>query len=143
MALIKYFNLICSIFRFTLMFYIISSLFFVFPYSLFSNPFSYIMIIYTLLNLPIFTIINLITIVFGVINRNLNLKKEENNCVNNFFGFLCCCRCTNNASYLKLYSLIHSIIIFIWSLIKKKFFILLIQYYYYVIVIVLIIMIIF
>ena len=92
MIFIKYFNLFCSIFRFVLMLYILSSsIFLAFPIPLEYNPFLYIMIFYTSLNLPIFTIINLITITFGVINRNLNLKNEENNCINYFFGFFCCC----------------------------------------------------
>lgn len=124
MIFIKYFNLFCSIFRFVLMLYILSSsIFLAFPIPLEYNPFLYIMIFYTSLNLPIFTIINLITITFGVINRNLNLKNEENNCINYFFGFFCCCACTRNVSYLQLYSLIHNIIIFIWSLIILFYFI--------------------
>ena len=78
MLYIKYLNLFFSIFRFSLMFYLLSLLGY-FPSHIRPTDFFISMHIFLVLILPVFTIINLFTVITGVLNRSFLIKKDVNN----------------------------------------------------------------
>ena len=124
MSFIKCLNLSLSIFRFSLMFYILSLLQY-FPTHMKPTNFFLIIHIFLILILPIFTIINLITVITGVLNRSFLVKKDFNNyldCVK--YMFCCfCCICPKNVGTLKLITFIVCLISFIWAFYLLYFFV--------------------
>ena len=124
MVFIKYLNLFFSIFRFCLMFFILR-LFPFFPTAIVPTYFFVIMHIFLIIILPLFTIINLITVITGVLGRNFLIKKDNNNfldCIKYIFCFQCCI-CDKNVGTLKLVCFIFCLISFFWSFYLLYFFI--------------------
>ena len=116
MVFIKYLNLFFSIFRFALLFFILALLPY-FPTNMRPTNFFVIMQIIQILILPLFTIINLITVITGVLGRNFLIKKD-NNAFLECIKYICCCQCclcSRNVSTLKLATFIFCLISFIWS----------------------------
>ena len=123
MTFIKYLNLVIAISRFFLMFYI-ATLFGYFPISIDRSPFFIFMFIFfSILILPIFTIINLLNISTSIINRNFTIKNEIS-ALDYFkiFCCCCCCFCSRNVTYLKYINLILGMITLIWFLYILYFF---------------------
>ena len=109
MFYIKYLNLFFAIVRFILMFYFISMLFYL---PIMSNEFLKVIyqLIYCLLILPLFTIINLIDIIIGIFSRNFKINKNVKN-IFDCIGFVCsgfCC--TKNVTVIKYNNLFFSLI---------------------------------
>jgi len=124
MLYIKYLNLFFSIFRFSLMFYLLSLLGY-FPTQIRPTDFFISMHIFLVLILPVFTIINLFTVITGVLNRSFLIKKDANNYLESikYICFCFCCICSKNVATLKLVTFIFSLISFIWSFYLLYFFI--------------------
>ena len=124
MLYIKYLNLFFSIFRFSLMFYLLSLLGY-FPSHIRPTDFFISMHIFLVLILPVFTIINLFTVITGVLNRSFLIKKDVNNYLESIKYICCClcCICSKNVGTLKLVTFIFSLISFIWSFYLLYFFI--------------------
>ena len=116
MRLIKYLNLFFSIFRFSLL---LPKLEYIDSISLAQEP-SYInfyMFIYNFFVSSIFTIMNLITITIGLINRNLVINKNDSTlfyCIIACFSCFCCV-CTKNVIILKQVNFICFLISLFWS----------------------------
>ena len=124
MLYIKYLNLFFSIFRFSLMFYLLSLLGY-FPSHIRPTDFFISMHIFLVLILPIFTIINLFTVITGVLNRSFLIKKDANNYLESIKYICCCvcCLCSKNVGTLKLVTFIFSLLSFIWSFYLLYYFI--------------------
>ena len=116
MRIIKYLNLYFSIFRFSLL---LPKLRYIDSISLAQEP-SYInffMNIYDFFVLSIFTIINLITIITGIINRNFVINNNDSTLIACIIAFSCCfCWvCTKNVIILKQVNFICFLISLFWS----------------------------
>ena len=114
MFYIKYLNLFFAIFRLILMFYLLSLLTYL-PTMLNDSLFLIIMLIYSILILPIFTIINLIDIISGMTKRDFKINKNVDNILD-CFGYICfgyCC--SKNVTTLKYKNLFFGLITLVWS----------------------------
>ncbi len=121
MNIIKYLNLFFSIFRFTIMFFLISYYDYL-PYSINASFFSWFMFAYTLLIFPIFDISNMIIIITGIINRDFSIREG-----NNLFllSHICCSCfiCSKDIFFLKWVNIYFCFISFIWFFYILYFFI--------------------
>ena len=113
MSYIQYLILLLSIIRFILMFLLILFLAY-FPKSFNANWLTVLLFLYVILITPLLNIYLLIISITGKINRDFWLKNKKFN-----FGlYTCCCCCcimSKNVSFLKIVSIINSIIKFVWS----------------------------
>ena len=116
MCFIKYLNLIFAIFRLILLFFLLLLLAY-FPTNSRLTDFVVIMLLFNIFIVPIYTIINLITIISGVVHRNFWLNNKILPCKNFFRNVCCpfCCFCSKNVFSMKLVSFFFSIMSFIWS----------------------------
>ena len=119
MLYIKYLNLFFSIFRLFLMFYSLSLLGYL---SFFGGPtnFYIILVLFSVLIMPIYTIINLIIVIAGIIGRNFIQNKQDS-----IIDCICCCcgcLCTKNVTTLKMLALIYGIISLLRSFYLLNFF---------------------
>ena len=73
---------------------------------------------YSVIILPIFTIINFITVVTGIIRRNFLIEKDSYNILDSIRYIFCCacCACSKNVGTLKFATIIFGIISLIKSL---------------------------
>ena len=126
MLIIKYINLFFSLSRLFIMFFSLTLL--NIPFYRPQNLFFIFLFFYSVIILPIFTLINLITIITGILGRNFLIQKETNNILDCIRYVLCCscCACTKNVGTLKCATFIFGII----NLIKSFYFL-----YNYIIII--------
>lgn len=121
MRCIKYLNLFFSIFRTVLELYLFTY-FTIFPYSINGSFFLIILLIYSSLFLPIFTLINLKDVVSGIFTGNFHNSINVEN-IFDCIGYNCCGNCcTNNVTSSTYSNLIYSLLTFIWSFYLIYFF---------------------
>ena len=115
MLIIKYINLFFSLSRLFIMFFSLSLL--EVPFYRTPSIFYISLFFFSLIILPIFTIINFITVVTGIIRRNFLIEKDSYNILNSIRYIFCCacCVCSKNVGTLKFATLIFGII----SLVKS------------------------
>ena len=113
MSYIQYSILLLSIIRFILMFFLIL-LFTYFPKSFTANLFTVILFLYVILITPILNIYLLIIAITGKLNRDFWSKNKKFN-LGLYTCFCCCCIMSKNVSFLKMLTIINSIIKFAWS----------------------------
>ena len=113
MSYIQYLILLISLIRFILMFFLVSLLGY-FPKSFIANLFTVILFLYVILITPLLNIYFLIIAITGKINRDFWLKNKKYS-LGLYTCCCCCCIMSKNISYLKIVSIINSIIKFAWS----------------------------
>ena len=116
MLIIKYINLFFSLSRLFLMFFSFTLL--AIPFNRPPTIFYLILFLFSTLILPIFTIINLITVITGIISRNFLIQKDINMILESIKYMFCCscCACTKNVSTLKWATLVFGLINLVKSL---------------------------
>ena len=111
MLFIKYLTLFFSIFRLFIMFYSISLLGYLTFFAETSN-FYIILLIYSVIILPVYTILNLIIVITGICVKNFMIQNQSDTLID--FVTCCCCwckgLCTRNVVTLKILSIIYGTI---------------------------------
>ena len=106
MLFIKYLTLFFWIFRLFIMFYSLSLIGYL---TFFAEPnFYVILLIYSVIILPVYTILNLIIVITGIVGKNFMIQNQSDTFID-FFSCCCCwCKglCTRNVTNLKILSLI-------------------------------------
>ena len=95
------------------MFFLVSLLGY-FPKSFTANLFTILLFLYVILITPLLNIYLLIIAITGKINRDFWLKNKKFN-LGLYTCCCCCCIMSKNVSYLKIVSIINSVIKFAWS----------------------------
>ena len=116
MLVIKYINLFFSLSRLFIMFFTLSLL--EVPFYRTPSIFYIVLFLFSVIILPIFTIINFITVVTGIIRRNFLIEKDSYNILDSIRYIFCCacCACSKNVGTLKFATLIFGIICLVKSL---------------------------
>ena len=114
MSYIRFLNLLNSIIRFFLMFFLILLIAY-FPASFRPTIFKIVLILYIMLIQSLLTIYFLIIIISGTIKKDFWIRKKSFNC-GVYACICCCCIMSKNIIYLRILSIISTIISYCWSL---------------------------
>ena len=121
MSFIRYLNLLNSICRFFLMIFLILLIAY-FPASFRPTIFTIILMLYIMLIQSLLTIYFLIIIISGTIKKDFWIRKKSFKC-GVYTCICCCCIMSKNIFYLRIISIISTIISFFWSLFLLYYFI--------------------
>ena len=114
MSYIRLLNLLNSIIRFFLMIFLILLIAY-FPASFRPTIFKIVLILYIMLIQSLLTIYFLIIIISGTIKKDFWIRKKSFNC-GVYACICCCCIMSKNIIYLRILSIISTIISYCWSL---------------------------
>ena len=113
MSFIRYSNFLISIIRFIIMFFLLFLIGY-FPASFRPTIFNMILMLYIILIQSFIVIYFLIVIISGTLQKDFWLRKNDLNC-GVYTCICCCCIMSKNIIFLKILSIISTIIGFFWS----------------------------